>query len=172
MACSKPIKYDDLIDITRCEDNLAAFLRSQNVLFSFEKPCDRCGKGRIHLLKAKGQCDGLTWRCTNSKCLVRISHRKHSFFAGSKLSLSEITKIIYYWTYKYPQEIVLFETGLNRHTVVHFYNFLREVCSTVLEELFEQVGGPGKIVEIDESKFGKKNTIAADKWTVSGCSVE
>ena len=67
---------------------------------------------------------------------------------------------------------MLFETSISKHTVVDFYNFLREVCSTVLEELSEQVGGPGKIVEIDESKFGKKNTIAADKWTVSGCSVE
>jgi len=72
------------------------------------------------------------------------------------MSLATIVKIIYYWTYRYPQEIVLHETGLSNHTVIDFYNFLREVCRVVLQEQSEPIGRPGVIVQIDESKFGKR----------------
>jgi len=40
--------------------------------------------------------------------------------------------------------------------VIDFYNFCREVCSVVIEKKSEHIGGPGKAVEIDESKFGKR----------------
>lgn len=36
-------------------------------------------------------------------------------------------------------------------------NFAREVCLSVLKKDSEQIGGPGKFVEIDESKFGREN---------------
>ena len=40
--------------------------------------------------------------------------------------------------------------------VIDFYNFCREVCVVILEQQSEPIGGPGCIVEIDESKFGKR----------------
>jgi len=42
------------------------------------------------------------------------------------------------------------------HSRATCYNFLREVCSVIVQEQSEPIGGPGKIVEIDESKFGKR----------------
>ena len=99
---------------------------------------------------------GQLWRCTNRKCSAKNSIRKYSFFSGSHLPLATITKLVYYWTYKYPQEIILHELGLSTKTVVNFYNFCREVCKVVLEKQSEPIGGPGKVVEIDESKFGKR----------------
>jgi len=65
-------------------------------------------------------------------------------------------KVIYYWTHQYPQSIVLHESELSNKTVIDFYNFCREVCVVILEEQSEPIGGPGCIVEIDESKFGKR----------------
>ena len=41
-------------------------------------------------------------------------------------------------------------------TLVDWYNLCREVCSEALEKENAKVGGPGKIVEIEESKFGKR----------------
>ena len=35
-------------------------------------------------------------------------------------------------------------------------SFAREVCATILEVESQPIGGVGKIVEIDESKFGKR----------------
>ena len=37
-----------------------------------------------------------------------------------------------------------------------WYNLCREVCSEVLIKENAKIGGPGKTVEIDESKFGKR----------------
>ena len=41
-------------------------------------------------------------------------------------------------------------------TIVHWCSFAREVCATILEVESQPIGGVGKIVEIDESKFGKR----------------
>jgi len=57
-----------------------------------------------------------------------------------------------YWTYQYLQQIVLHETGKTKKTIVDFHNF----CTAILEQQSLAIGRPGKIVEIDESKFGKR----------------
>jgi len=69
------------------------------------------------------------------------------------LSLQQITKLIYFWALKYTQDIVHFETGISAPTVIDFYNFCREVCTMLIDEELEQIGGVGIIVEVDESKF-------------------
>ena len=54
-------------------------------------------------------------------------------------------------------EIVIHELTIGGdHTIVDWYNFCLEVCLEVLERESEKMGGPGKVVEIDESKFGKR----------------
>ena len=40
--------------------------------------------------------------------------------------------------------------------LVDWCNFCREVCATVIETKSEPIGGVGKVLEIDESKFGKR----------------
>ncbi len=48
------------------------------------------------------------------------------------------------------------ETGIGQKTAIDWYNFIREVCAHHLLDHPIVIGGPGKIVEIDESKFGKR----------------
>ena len=48
------------------------------------------------------------------------------------------------------------ECAIATHTVCDWYNFCREVCAAILEEESTQLGGPGEVVEVDESKFGKR----------------
>ena len=72
------------------------------------------------------------------------------------MSVSQITKLIDFWTYKYSVDVVVHETRISEKTVIDFYNFCREVYFVVLQNESEQIGGPGEIVEIDESKFGKR----------------
>ena len=152
-----PIHFEELIALTSNNDVLFDFLRRNNVLFDFGSDCARCGHGRLYLRRQKSVlADGVEWRCSNKRCTCKISFRKHSFFSGSKLSIAQITKIIYFWAHRYPQEIVIYETGIGTHAAVDFYNFLREVCCVILQEQSEAIGGPGKFVEIDESKFGKR----------------
>jgi transposase-like protein len=46
---------------------------------------------------------------------------------------------------------------MSDRTIVDWYNFCREVLTVVCIDRREQIGGPGTTVEIDESKFGKRN---------------
>ena len=48
------------------------------------------------------------------------------------------------------------QTGTH-DSVVDWFHFCRELCVDVLEEdRYSQIGGEGIVVEIDESKFGKR----------------
>ena len=66
-------------------------------------------------------------------------------------------KLTYYWVYELPGEFISSELKIGgEHTVVDWRNFAREVCLSVLEQDSEQIGGPGKFVKKDKSKFGKR----------------
>jgi len=125
MADSKCLNFERLCDIC---NRLQSFLRLHKVLFNFHSQCYRCGIGSINLCQDRSIANGQIWRCSNRKCSVKIPIRRHSFFSGSHLSFSKVVKLIYYWTSKYPQHIVLHETGLSNNTVIDFYNFCHEVC--------------------------------------------
>ena len=59
--------------------------------------------------------------------------------------------------YKTRQDTVRRELKINcKESVVDWYNLCREVCSEVLEKENVKIGGLGKIIEIDESEFGKR----------------
>ena len=46
--------------------------------------------------------------------------------------------------------------GIADHTSVDWFNFHREVCEEIVMKRSLPIGGPGKRVQIDESKFGKR----------------
>ena len=48
------------------------------------------------------------------------------------------------------------ETGVSPRVAVDWFNFLRDVRAQYFLDHPITIGGPGKIVEIDESKFGKR----------------
>ncbi|KAK3924027.1 Pyruvate-flavodoxin oxidoreductase [Frankliniella fusca] len=64
--------------------------------------------------------------------------------------------LTYMWAQKYTQKQVKQELGIAEHTVVDWYNFCMELCVEVVDRFSEQIGGPGEIVEIDESLFSKR----------------
>eukprot|EP00112_Aurelia_sp_Birch-Aquarium-sp1_P010873 Seg2301.5 transcript_id=Seg2301.5/GoldUCD/mRNA.D3Y31 product="hypothetical protein" protein_id=Seg2301.5/GoldUCD/D3Y31 len=65
-------------------------------------------------------------------------------------------KLNYYWVYKYPEELARHELSIASNQItVDWYNFAREVCFEIIKKESQPIVGPGKTVEIDESKFGK-----------------
>ena len=74
---------------------------------------------------------------------------------NSNLSLQQVVKLTYYWVYKTRQDTVRRELKINcEETLADWYNLCREHCWEILEKGNGKVGGPEKIVEIEESKFG------------------
>ena len=90
------------------------------------------------------------------KCDKRVSLKVATFFTGSKLNMKQLVWCIWSFTSELPNSFLERNLGLNPTTVVDWYNFCREVCMVWVEEHSKKIGGPGLIVEIDESMFTKR----------------
>ncbi len=151
------IVYDDLYEVCRDQGKLLEWLEDAGVIGNFAGVCEKCGKGKIDKRKDSSKNDGYVWRCSNKQCHFKISVRHSSWFSSSKLPISVLLKLTFYWVNKCREDFVKTQLRLGSdHTLVDWYNFCREVCLEILVGENEQIGGPGVEVEIDESKFGKR----------------
>ena len=61
-------------------------------------------------------------------------------------------------------------------SAVDWYNFCRDICLNIIKLDNKKIGGPGHIVEIDESKFGKqkfrRGRPVQGKWVLGGIDRE
>ncbi|CAH0722178.1 unnamed protein product, partial [Brenthis ino] len=102
------------------------------------------------------------------KCKYRhdqktISATQGTWFENVKVSPEKVVLLTYAFANKFNQEQAIKETSIDKitssATVVDWYSYCREVCMISLDEQFEtegQIGGLGKIVEIDESLVEKR----------------
>ena len=98
--------------------------------------------------------DGVCWYCPISKTTKSI--RDRSFFFKSKLSLQKWMIAILWWTREYPVIEMSREAEIKEDTACDIYQWLREVCTTHLLATPVVLGGPGVVVQIDESLFKHK----------------
>ena len=102
--------------------------------------------------------DGVCWYC--SGCKTTKSIRESSFFSMSRIPLKKWMVVMYWWAREYPVTASMEEAEVNNHTAIDIYQWLREVCSTrLLQDPLITLGGPGKIVQIDESLFRHKPKV-------------
>ena len=87
-----------------------------------------------------------------------ISVRDKSFFAKSKLSLQVILKLadLCLWTRQTRVTTAAHEVKVTESVAIDWYNFFRDVCGQYFLDHPITIGGSGKVIEIDESKFGKR----------------
>ena len=87
----------------------------------------------------------------------RKSVRDGSFFAKSRLTLQKWLMMMYFWAREYPLSDA---AEVQEKTAIDIYQWLRKVCSTQLISAGPVVlGGPGVVVEIDESLFRHKPKV-------------
>ena len=101
--------------------------------------------------------DGVRWRCTT--CKTSTSIRDGSFFSKSKLPLQKWLILIFWWAQEYPVTDAKAAAEVDVGTAVDVYRWLREVCSTKLLGMTITLGGPGVIVQVDESLFCHKPKV-------------
>ena len=90
-----------------------------------------------------------------------------------KSSPEVILEFTFLWSEDLPQKTIMKWCEVSTKPAVDWCHFCREVC---LEYLARQntslIGGPGTIVEIDESKFGKRKynrgRLRDGKWVLGG----
>ena len=96
------------------------------------------------------------WHCPVPACHAAKSIRADSWFQGSHLSLEIILEITHLCTEDLPQKTIIKWCGISCNTAVDWCHFCHVVCAAYLDGRFAPIGGPGKIVEIGESKFSKR----------------
>ncbi|XP_030752315.1 uncharacterized protein LOC115879561 [Sitophilus oryzae] len=114
------------------------------------------------------------------KCRSRQSGKRGTWFALSKLKLEDIlymtvlTCVYMMWLkMSFPrQSFIMRELSCSAHTIVDWSSFCREICINWCTRTSVPLGGIGRIVEIDETKFGKRKynrgRIIEGQWVFGG----
>lgn len=123
-----------------------------------EKICKQCQK----LMTVGRDSNRFRWRCqkkniaTGSKCNYSSSITSDTFFDGMHVSLVNLVSFMVMWSKNQTLAYIQSELGLSNKTCVKLSSLFRDVVFDKMITHFEPIGGEGKIVEIDESKFGKR----------------
>jgi hypothetical protein len=149
------LSYSELLQRLSCIEDSISFYKEHNLL-NLDRKCPKCYT--IHAMKLerdKNCIDNFVLRCSSRICRKKLSIRNGSFFEGSKLSLSDNMKFIFLWVHKVSGELLQLETNIkSQTTTVDYRQFCRDICVGFLHtKSKEKIGGVGKVVEIDESKF-------------------
>lgn len=112
--------------------------------------CSRCDASmKANFLRRK-------YRCVNAECRLETSVNFNTFFMMTKLSYQDTLLYGYLWLSgcKWTQLIIL--TGHSTTTVTAYGKYFRELVAEMIDIEDTIIGGPGIIVEIDETKLGKR----------------
>jgi ISXO2-like transposase domain len=126
--------------------------------------CGACG-GEVVL-------SGKFYNCRSRSCRKRVSVFRNSFFALSKLPLTKVMQIGYYWLGGSGRDEIMRFTGISNKTSTSYIKYFRQLVSSSIETDDTMIGGDGVVVEVDESKFGKRKYHRGHRvegvWVVGG----
>lgn len=141
--------------------------------FGFEPlNCYRCGNDRIS--DRENSRNGKTYRCNAKACRYNWSIFKNTFFEKVRTGANKVLHIAYLWLQDTSLENIATTVGVNSSTVTAWTKCLRELITWDMDSLGQtaKIGGEGIIVEIDESKFGKRKYNVGHHvegvWVVGG----
>jgi hypothetical protein len=163
MAVFGFLDFFELCEIVSSLDRTLDFLCENRLIRPFDEPptCTKllndshvCGLP-MKIGNVSKITDGKRWKCSKY-CNCSKSIREGSIFFKSKLPLQKLLVLIWHWCMGDNNFQAVQKFGLSQTTVVDWFNILREVCSSDLLTMDIRIGGPGIIVEMDESNLKKK----------------
>jgi len=140
---------NELQEIFFKEDAARSYLLANGIIGGMME-CPKCG-GAMKLNEVRW-----VFRCRKETCDVLRSLNSNTFFAGTKLKACEVLLLSRLWLAKVPVSSAIELTGHSEKTVVAFWGHFRQLVSSALEEEDTVIGGDGIIVEVDETKLGKR----------------
>lgn len=136
----------------------------RGVFYRYEDQYVVCNGGSQMYLEQRP--DGTRrWRCngrirpeTGTRCChgSTQSLRTDTMFYGSNLRLSQHLTILYLWILKTRRMAMADMVGVSPATIRLALNRWYQVLQEDIQNGDVKIGGEGVIVEIDESKFGKR----------------
>lgn len=120
--------------------------------------CSCFGAPRMKLYEK----DGL-WRCGRAGCRKTKSVRANSVFAGSRLPIRRVLRMLCCWCSQQPVTVAAEAAGVSKRTAVPWYERFRSICAKAMASTEMSVGGQGHVVEIDETSLKKKSKYGKGK---------
>lgn len=126
----------------------------------------RCPFHNVIMNRRKGGKFG-SFVCRRGNCAKRpsVSVATGTWFEDVRISVPHVYYLMYCFAENFNREMVLRQdylkepTTLSSATITDWYSYCREavvIYQLDHQEAHGKIGGPGKIVQIDESKFGKR----------------
>ena len=94
------------------------------------------------------------------------------FFEQSKLNLCDCMLFLHLWAKNYGEKLIADDFDFSNNTIVDWSRFCRDLCVYEFESNTSMIGGPGTIVEIDETiavkrKYNRGRMLATG-WLFGG----
>lgn len=112
------------------------------------------------------------WRCSHDSCRTQVSMMKKTFFEASKVSVNKILQLCYLYLLGTPVNGLVEATSLSSRTITSWLKYTRQILGDFVDFNDTMIGGEGVIVEIDETKLGKRKYHRGHRvdgvWVVAG----
>lgn len=151
------------------QETIVVKLREANLLVNIYR-CDGCQE--LMRERVSRVSDGIMFECSKRTCRRSKSIRVGSFFEQSRLTLCECMLFLHLWSKNYSEKLICDDFNFSNKTVVDWSRFCRDLCVYEFETTFNLIGGPGTIVEIDETVVVKRKynrgRVLRDGWLFGG----
>jgi transposase-like protein len=142
-------KFSSLLPVFFDEPVAIRFLFDSNIVKTVFT-CDICNLDLI--LDFKGE--RFRHVCINGR--VEHSVWKGTFFSKIRIRKCEILHLAYLWLSGCTHKTAMVHTGHSKPTITDYYSHFNQLVAEDLNEEDLQIGGENIVVEVDETKLGKR----------------
>jgi transposase-like protein len=115
------------------------------------------------------------FQCTRASCRKAISIFVGSFFSKNRLRCNEIMHLAYLWLTGCTSETMLHHVGHSTATISAYRQYFRQLVAEMVDSDDMIIGGQGIIVQVDETKIGKRKYNRGRRvdgsWVVVGVEI-
>lgn len=154
-----------IASVCSSEESALEYLINQTVFMEF-KTCPKCKSRMNRKFERK------VYRCSKKSCRKEISIFVGSFFSENRIGIHKILMICYLYVMKSPVTSISSMVSIHSESINHWTShFKKHVADNVsFSEVI--IGGPGIIVEVDETKLGKRKYHRGHRvegvWVLAG----
>lgn len=148
------------------EQECIQYLMNNDVFYRTFK-CPTCEKDMNLKIKKK------VFRCPGKRCGRRqFSMKKFTFFFNARLKCINIMRLAHLWLSGATTTTARLQSGLDNETISNYYSHFRQLVGSSITEQDTVIGGPGVVIEIDETKLGKRKYNRGHRvdgvWVLAG----